>query len=253
MSIPRNRFQVFFKAPAYTDLKNLIYNYRLRKRSVARHLSVALGKTLEIGSGISPMVSDRRSVVYTDLSFSALDRLRQTNPQGWHVAADATRLPFKAEVFRGAVCSEVLEHIEDDLRCIVELKRVLAVAGRLVVTFPHRRCYFAIDDRYVSHRRRYELKEMKQKLEAFGFEIQQVEKVLGPLEKLTMMLLIAGITMVQGRKVRRLRDTGRRLVPGCLRWVFDLSNRFYAGLVWLDAKTMPLSAATVLLIVARRA
>lgn len=150
-----NRFQAFFDSPVYTGLKNSLYNYRLRKTAVSRRLRGAEGLILEIGSGISPMIAGNGSVVYTDLSFSAIRLLRGSTPKEMYVVADATRLPFKDASFQSAVCSEVLEHIAGDAACIKELGRILAGGGRLVVTFPHRRCYFAIDDRYVSHYRRY--------------------------------------------------------------------------------------------------
>jgi hypothetical protein len=77
MSIENNRFQAFFESSVYTDLKNLLYNYRLRKRSVSRHLRRVRGPILEIGSGLSPMITGCDStVVYTDLSLSALWALR---------------------------------------------------------------------------------------------------------------------------------------------------------------------------------
>ena len=104
MNLSNNRFQVFFDSPVYTELKNSLYNYRLRKNAVSRHLIGVSGRILEIGSGMSPMVAERESVVYTDLSFSALSLLRRSTPKGWHVVADAIKLPFKHGAFQNTVC-----------------------------------------------------------------------------------------------------------------------------------------------------
>lgn len=53
------------------------------------------------------------------------------------VVAGADALPFRADVFRLALCSEVLEHLEDDAGAVAELARVLRPGGRLVVTVPY--------------------------------------------------------------------------------------------------------------------
>lgn len=55
----------------------------------------------------------------------------------WVVArADVTKLPFADDFFDIVVCSEVLEHIEDNRAAIGELVRVLKRGGDLVVTVP---------------------------------------------------------------------------------------------------------------------
>lgn len=51
-------------------------------------------------------------------------------------AADITALPFRDESFDFAICSHVLEHVEDDRAAMTELFRVLAPGGRAVVMVP---------------------------------------------------------------------------------------------------------------------
>jgi SAM-dependent methyltransferase len=245
-----NRFQAFFENSTYAGLKNLLYNYRLRKHSVAKHVR-ADDLVLEIGSGLSPMITGSDAVVYSDISASALGMLRRHFGHGYYVAADARRLPFKSEAFQTIVCSEVLEHIEDDERCIRQMRRVLSESGRLVVTFPHRRAYFSNDDRYVAHHRRYELQEMKEKLGAAGFETNCVKKVLGPLEKITMMLAVACISRGKKSGGNIVASQSNRPLPLWLLLAFDIGNRLYMGPVWLASIFLPLSFASVLLIVAR--
>jgi SAM-dependent methyltransferase len=53
------------------------------------------------------------------------------------VAAEAVALPFKAEAFRFVLCSEVMEHLEDDDAASGELARVMATGGRAVITVPY--------------------------------------------------------------------------------------------------------------------
>ena len=69
------------------------------------------GLILEVGSGLSPMVTDSDRVVYSELSFPALRTLKRMPEKGFLVAADAVHLPFKSGSFSQVICSEVLEHL----------------------------------------------------------------------------------------------------------------------------------------------
>jgi len=249
-----NRFQQFFEADRYTGLKNLLYNYRLRKRSVSARLATHRpGRLLEIGCGMSPMI-DRADcpAVYTDLSFSALILMRRLLPHGGFVVADATRMPFKTGVFDQAVSSEVLEHIPDDRKALEEACRVLQLRGELILTVPHRMAYFAVDDRYVRHFRRYEINGLLKLLRDAGFRVTRIDKVLGPLEKLAMMLAV-NLFRLAGR--RDGRDSGAGNAQRRHRWLvgaFGLANRLYMALAWLETRYIPLAMATVILVDARK-
>jgi SAM-dependent methyltransferase len=52
------------------------------------------------------------------------------------VQGDALQLPFGDETFDRVICSEVLEHIPDDLGAMRELTRVLRPGGTMAVTVP---------------------------------------------------------------------------------------------------------------------
>lgn len=256
MTLPGgNRFEAFFADDAYVRLKNRLYNYLLRRRAVRKCLGPQEGGwILEVGSGLSPMteVSDR--TVYSELSFAALRTLRRRGEKGRYVVADAERLPFRAGAFSRVVCSEVLEHLPEDRQALREIASVLTQEGNLILTFPHRRAYFARDDRFVNHLRRYELAEMTARLDEAGLKTTRIEKVLGPLEKLTAMAFVAMIPLVEGvrRRRRRVRGSEGTLSPGWSASFFGAVNRLYAGLVWLDARLVPRRFSSVLLIRAVR-
>ncbi len=242
-----NRFDDFFREPLYLHLKNHLYSYQVRKRAVRELLqSGEQGLTLEIGSGISAISPATERTVYTELSYPALRCLKELQGGEQYVVADATRLPFKEGVFQRIVCSEVLEHIENDLVAVAEMAAVLRKGGRLIVTFPHRKDFFAADDRYVGHHRRYELKDMLGLLETSGLRPLSVAKVLGPLEKITMWSVVPllSLSLFAGQTSAR---TGRRLrLPSGLLKAFEVLNRLYAGLARLDARVAPMRLAMVL-------
>lgn len=244
-----NHFQTFYEEDKYVHLKNYLYNYLLRKRAVAKNLHYErYDLILEVGSGISPMITRTDRIIYTDLSFSAIKILRREQRRGRYVVADAMNLPFKAAVFSHAVSSEVLEHLEDDHKALKELARVMRRSGRLMVTFPHRRKYFANDDRFVNHFRRYELPEMEHRLKAAGFRPMVIQKVLGPLEKVTMCFVVFCFSVLQNRKPREIKNARKTKRINIFVPFFNWLNRLYMGPVWLDAMIMPRALSAVLLI-----
>ena len=251
-NIEVNRFQDFFTDHQYLSLKNYLYNYLLRKRAVKKCLkNEHLELILEIGSGISPLASDFRHVIYSDLSFDAIKSLKEIQKSGYYVVADGMCLPFKSNTYSHVICSEVLEHLKDDRLAITEIYRTLKKPyGNVIITVPHRRCYFGYDDRYVKHYRRYELTEIKERLQSAGLEPVLVHKVLGPLEKITMILVVFLFSIIQKHRPGGTSDKGtwniRLMNLGAL--IFKWINLFYVGFVWLDAKIMPRTLSTVLLI-----
>jgi ubiquinone/menaquinone biosynthesis C-methylase UbiE len=246
-----NRFQDLFEEGKYIVLKNYLYNYLLRKRAVEKNLHrKKLQLILEIGSGLSPMITNTNRIIYSDLSLTALQILKRTHGKGCYVAADVMFLPFKSGVFSHAICSEVLEHLEDDRTALKELCRAMRPWGSLIVTFPHRRFYFANDDRFVNHFRRYELTEMEDRLKEAGLKPMYIEKVLGPLEKVTMCSVILCFSMIQKFKAKKTRKPQNLKLIKMSAPLFKWANRFYIWLPWLDAKLMPRALSTTLLIAA---
>jgi len=49
---------------------------------------------------------------------------------------DALNLPFKENTFDKIICSEVMEHVDDDFKACKELARVLKKNGRIAITVP---------------------------------------------------------------------------------------------------------------------
>jgi ubiquinone/menaquinone biosynthesis C-methylase UbiE len=243
-----NRFQNFFEENKYTALKNYLYNYHLRKMAVEKNLQNENTELiLEVGSGISPVMMKSRDIIYSDLSFSAIQLLKHSYGKGYYVVADGMRLPFKTGVFSHAISSEVLEHLKDDRQAISELARVLKQSGHFIVTFPHKKFYFAIDDRFVGHFRRYEINEMTDRLTHAGFKPVAIQKVLGPLDKVTMCFAVLSFSVIQKFKSDKLKVLRYSALLNIFSSIFKWANLYYAIIVWIDARIMPRAVSTVLL------
>jgi ubiquinone/menaquinone biosynthesis C-methylase UbiE len=109
------------------------------------------GRALDIGSGTgytTYRVFGDRPTVCIDLHMPNLcyyrNRIASISSayQLLCVVAHTTALPFKADVFTFILCSEVLEHLEDDGAAVQELARVLTNNGRAVITVPYTKLGF---------------------------------------------------------------------------------------------------------------
>ncbi len=66
----------------------------------------------------------------------AMERQGESRAQWGLLRASSLSLPFKEGVFDKVVCSEVLEHVPDDVQSIKEMARVLNDRGAVAVSVP---------------------------------------------------------------------------------------------------------------------
>ena len=89
--------------------------------------------TLDIGCGSSRIISSMPEAVALDINASRLRYISRTNRK--LVNASAGALPFRDESFGCVICSEVIEHTEEQT-VFEEMRRVLRDGGILVVGTP---------------------------------------------------------------------------------------------------------------------
>lgn len=77
-------------------------------------------------------------------------------------------------VFSGAYTLNVLEHIEDDVAALQEVRRVLRPGAPLLVYVPALPILFSAMDRRVGHHRRYRMGGLRSALEAAGFTVASI-------------------------------------------------------------------------------
>lgn len=181
-------------------------------RIAAEHLAryafaerFAAGKTvLDVASGegygAAIMAERARSVVGVDLAEAAV-RFAQKKYSGignleFHVG-DVTALSFPDESFEVATCYETVEHIDEPLKAIAELRRVLKDDGVLLVSTPNKQTYSdRFDHHNPFHKKELTFGEFKSALQGSFRHV----KCLGQFSSAASCIL-------------DVQDDGRRLVP----------------------------------------
>jgi SAM-dependent methyltransferase len=90
------------------------------------------------------------------------------------VLSPVESLPFETSTFDVVTALDVLEHVDDDLRAIDELKRTLKEEGLLIITVPAYGFLWSEHDEALHHRRRYAASELRNKLTSGGFDVERI-------------------------------------------------------------------------------
>jgi len=87
------------------------------------------------------------------------------------INGDLLKLPFKTNSVELIIATDILEHLQDDIRGIKEIHRVLKQEGKVVLTVPAFKFLWGIQDDVGKHQRRYSKKQLREKMEKEGFKI----------------------------------------------------------------------------------
>lgn len=215
------------------------YNHWIYER-----IEPALGRSvLEVGSGTGNITqflrTGGRQVMATDVVPSYRRHLRKLFHGDSQVEVGQFDLnhPAPEELVRHGfdtvVCLNVLEHIEDDLTALCEMRRVLRPGGRLALLVPAHQILFGEFDRAVGHFRRYEKGQLKRLLEEAGFIVTRID---------FFNLLATLPWLINGRWLKRdylpagQTSLANRLVP-LLKWERVLGPPFGLSLIALAQKS----------------
>lgn len=137
--------------------------------------SLSLKKVLEVGCGTgflaSQLFANGMDVIATDVLPEAVCFVQASGVTKKLVFNANQPWPFLAESFQKVIMLDVLEHIENDERCLQEARRVLCLGGEMVLTVPAHQYLYSNWDVVLGHYRRYTKKELREKLKKAGFKI----------------------------------------------------------------------------------
>jgi len=85
----------------------------------------------------------------------------------------AEALPYDDNQFDLVTALDVVEHLDDDVGALREMRRVIRPGGRLLLFVPAFMFLWGLQDEVSNHRRRYRLPELRRAVVAAGFEIER--------------------------------------------------------------------------------
>ena len=106
-----------------------------------------------------------------DVSTQAVDFCHQRGLSDVKLGA-IEQLPYEEESFDVVTALDVIEHLDDDVVGLREIRRVLRANGCLLVFVPAFMFLWGVQDDVSNHRRRYTLPELVKALEKAGFRIE---------------------------------------------------------------------------------
>lgn len=212
---------------------NFTYYYHFQLLQLAGVTSLTGLRVLDVGCGVGTLslyaAAQGASVQGIDISPRAVSLAQ--------AAAEALQLQNArfavGEVGAGkgeydlVLCSEVIEHVPDELQFLRHLVSQLKPGGRLILTTPssqnllYRLGYYRRFDAEVGHLRRYTAASLRQRLSAAGLEIILLRGVEGPLRNLLF-------TSPLGVLIRFLKGP---LVP-LFHWLDELGARLCGPADW---------------------
>lgn len=93
---------------------------------------------------------------------------------------DATEMPFVA-AFDVIGAFDVIEHIEDDRKCLTEINKALKSNGKMILTVPQHMFLWSKMDELGKHQRRYSKRELVEKVESAGFSVKYINSFMSIL------------------------------------------------------------------------
>jgi SAM-dependent methyltransferase len=182
-------------------------------------------RILDVGCGTGgnlSLLSQYGDAEGVDVSPDALDFCRARGLENVKLGA-AEELPYEQGRFDLVTALDVVEHLDDDVAGLREIRRVLKPDGRLLIFVPTFMFLWGVQDDVSHHRRRYRLPELQRVVEKAGFEV----------ERATYANITFFLPILLGRKLMSL--TGMRTdsenninvsaLNGIFGWIFGAESR----------------------------
>ncbi len=128
-----------------------------------------------------------------------------------------------------AVCSEVLEHVDDPIAFMRAAGRYLAPGARVVVTVPGGP--MSAFDRHIGHRRHFDRRVISDVLQQAGYAVERVERAGVPFFN-----LYRGVVIARGEQLAVDVEQGK---PGAASRVADLVMAAFRALFRLNLNDAP--------------
>jgi SAM-dependent methyltransferase len=179
-------------------------------------------KILDVGCGSAWLADDFRNYTGVDSSLEAVEQAKALGRNAVH--ADVNKgLPFADASFDAAILKDLIEHVDNPVTIVHEVRRVLKPGGRVFASSPDAQRWVWHD---YTHRRPFTRRAYRLLFADAGFEVERVgyESV------------VPGTGVVSGWTRKKRRPLPFRLIA----WVPWVRRN-----VWLLARTTPAEGSTV--------
>jgi SAM-dependent methyltransferase len=142
---------------------------------ICREVTDRRPRILDVGCGTGAnllMLSKYGDAEGVDVSEDALAFCRERGLEKVKLGA-GEELPYEDGTFDLVTAFDVVEHMDDDLAGLKEMRRVLRPGGRVLLFVPAFMFLWGLQDDVSNHRRRYRLPELRRVLEQAGFEVER--------------------------------------------------------------------------------
>jgi SAM-dependent methyltransferase len=156
----------------YTGRRKILADF---VEAICREVTDRRPRILDVGCGTGAnllMLSQYGDAEGVDVSEDALAFCRERGLDKVRLGA-AEELPYEDGTFDLVTALDVVEHLDDDLAGLREMRRVLRPGGRVLLFVPTFMFLWGLQDDVSNHRRRYRLPELQRVLEQAGFEIER--------------------------------------------------------------------------------
>lgn len=156
----------------YTGRRKILTEF---VEEICRHVTDRRPKILDVGCGTGAnllMLGKYGEAEGVDVSEDALAFCRERGLDKVRLGA-GEELPYEDGTFDLVTALDVVEHMDDDLAGLREMRRVLRPGGRVLLFVPTFMFLWGLQDDVSNHRRRYRLPELRRVLEQAGFEIER--------------------------------------------------------------------------------
>ncbi len=224
--------------------------FRARNRLIVsmlkRHFPSARS-ILEVGCGTGYVLAALRRaypearIVGSELLEEGLSYARSRVPDVELVTLDIAAAPY-SDVFDVVAAFDVLEHIDDDVAALAGMFRAVRSGGGSIILVPQHRRLWSRTDELAHHVRRYERRELLEKVESVGFHVVATSSFV------TLLLPVLAVARAFGR-VRPPTSPFKGLAPRYLNGLFERTLDLERKLI---ERGVSLPAGGSLLVVARK-
>lgn len=204
MPLPREMMQHVY--PVFYQLEESHWWYVGRRRiiisfvkEICAQISDRRPRILDVGCGTGAnlkTLAEFGEAEGVDISPDALQFCRERGLNNVKLGA-AEELPYDDATFDLVTALDVVEHLDDDVGGLRELRRVLRPGGRVLIFVPTFMWLWGLQDEVSHHRRRYTLPELRRAMAEAGFEVERTTYAnitfLPPVFLVRMLMRITGI------------------------------------------------------------